>query len=118
MNEAGSPLVNGYFWEATILIGCAVLIGGRFLFQRTSIQRISLRQWLIIALCSAPTIAGTACYSMATLLGPVAVINSIGTGSLVFTSLLGWWWYGEKLHGKQWLAIGLVMAGIVGLKFV
>ena len=57
-------------------------------------------------------------YTLALRTGPVAVVTSILSASLVVVSLLGWWLYRERLTAMQWGAIFVVLTGVVGLKFV
>ncbi len=61
---------------------------------------------------------GTGMMSMASSLGPIGIMNAISCGTLVVTSLLAWMWYHEKLSAGQWLSMLVILAGIVGLKFV
>jgi len=118
ISKQSDPLTSGYLWEVSIGLGSATLIVLRSLTTRKHIQRIPRRTFLLIAACASPTLIGTGLYSLALRAGPLSIASAIGGGSLVVMSLLAWWWYGERLHAMQWTAIAVVLAGIVGLKFI
>lgn len=117
LSRVANPLVSGYFWEISIGIGAGFLLLLRRLVLHVPIGHVDGRTLLSIALCASPTLVGTGCYTLAMRAGPVAVVTAVGSASLVVTSLLGWWIYREHLRPVQWLAILLVLAGVVGLKF-
>ncbi len=118
LSRTVNPLVAGYFWEVSIGIAAGVLILLRWLTVRQGLQHVNVRAFTGIALCSWPTLVGTGLYTLALRTGPVAVVTSILSASLVVVSLLGWWLYRERLTAMQWGAIFVVLTGVVGLKFV
>ncbi len=118
LSREANPLVAGYFWEITIAIACGALLIFRKIFFGKSVKKIDGRTFLMIATCSFPTLLGTGMMSMASSLGPIGIMNAISCGTLVVTSLLAWMWYHEKLSAGQWLSMLVIIAGIVGLKFV
>lgn len=113
-----SPWVVGYFWEASVGMCALVLVIARYLITGKKLSRISLRDFALLALCASPTLIGTGLFGLATEIGPVSIISSIGSASLVVTSLIAWLFYKEPLRLKQWICIIVVMAGIIGLRFV
>ncbi|MSR86829.1 DMT family transporter [Candidatus Peribacteria bacterium] len=118
ISREANPLASGYFWELSIGIGCLLLLLARSTFTSHHIQKISMRDFLVIGACSAPTLIGTGLFALAVSKGPIAIVGAIGSGSLVVTSLLAWLWYREKLSMGQWAAMALIIAGVIGLKFV
>ncbi len=112
-----NPLVSGYFWEVSIGIACALLILLRWLCLGKKVQRVSAKEFGMIALCTSPTLIGTGLYSLAVANGPIAIVGAIGSAGIVATSMAAWVLYGEKLKSFQWIAVALIVAGIVGLKF-
>jgi drug/metabolite transporter (DMT)-like permease len=48
----------------------------------------------------------------------IAIVNTIGSSALIFSALLGWRWYREKMRIGQWMSILLILAGVLALKFV
>jgi drug/metabolite transporter (DMT)-like permease len=118
LSREGSPFVSGYFWETSIAVACAVLLLLRSVFFGKHVQRVSWRTFLIIAACSAPTLIGTGLVSLAQRDGPIGIVNAIGSGLLVISALLAWILYHERLSKGEWASMLLILAGIVGLKFV
>jgi drug/metabolite transporter (DMT)-like permease len=118
LSRDGSPLVSGYFWEAAIGAGSLALILARWSGNRMRLGMISRREYFAIALRAWPTLVGTGCYGLALRLGPMAVISAVGTVSIVFSTLLAHWLYGEKIRPGHWIAIMVVVLGVAGLKFV
>ncbi len=114
--RALDPFISGYFWELTI--GAWALIFGliRWIFcAKLPFGNISWKDAGKIALVSAPTLIGTGCFSLAVTLGPVGIVNAIGTGGIFVCILLGHRLYHEKLTAKQWLWITVSVLGLVGL---
>jgi drug/metabolite transporter (DMT)-like permease len=112
-----NPFVSGYFWEGSIGLACVVLVLLRHLMQRQPLQRVSRKEFLTIVLCSLPTLLGTGFFCLAVQSGPIAIVGAVGSGGLVIVSLMAWAWYGERITLKQWAGIGLIVAGVVGLRF-
>lgn len=118
LSRSHNPWVVGYFWEASVGIGALALVLIRWLFTGQGVARISMKDFCLLALCASPTLIGTGLFGLATKIGPMSIVSSIGTASLVVTSLIAWIFYKEPLRTKQWLSIAIVLAGVVGLKFI
>lgn len=112
------PLASGYFWEVAISASTLIIVILRTIFFKKGLQKIDRKTALGIATCSSPTLIGTGCYALALSMGPIALVSAIGTGSLFITGLLAWRWYNEKLRNTQWVAMTIILASIVMLKFV
>ncbi len=118
LSKTHSPWIVGYYWEVFVGFGALALVVIRYLITGKKLARISLRDCTLLALCASPTLIGTGLFGLATEIGPVSIVSSIGTASLVVTSMIAWLFYKEPLRAKQWICIIVVMAGIVGLRFV
>lgn len=118
ISQSQNPLIAGYFWEVSIGIGALLLIIIRYTITRQGLARISLKEFALLALCASPTLIGTGLFGLAAKIGSVSIVSSIGNATLVVTSLLAWMLYSEPLRTKQWLSIGVVLGGVVGLKFI
>ncbi|MBN2000244.1 DMT family transporter [candidate division KSB1 bacterium] len=113
------PFLVGYFWEFSVGITAAVMafIRGK-LFHGVSLVSVNWKQFWIILYCAAPTAIGTGFFALSMTMGPVAVAAAITSTTMVFTTLLAFYIYGEQLSLKQWLLLLLVCALVVGLKLV
>jgi drug/metabolite transporter (DMT)-like permease len=118
LTAVADPLTSGYFWETSIALACGVLIAMRYVVFGIALQKITWKNFLVIAACSAPTLVGTGFFSLALRLGPVAILYAIGSGSIAVTALLAWGMYKEKLSRKQWISIALILVGVVAMRFV
>jgi drug/metabolite transporter (DMT)-like permease len=116
ISRVTDPLAASYFWEVFIGLGCLPLLIARRFTTGDAIQRISMKQFLIIAACASPTLIGTGLISLATSMGPIAVANIIGTVSLALTAVIAWMFHEEPLKRRQWLSIVLIVCGAAGLK--
>ncbi len=117
ISRVSDPLASSYIWETGIGIANALVLLLRSMFFKTHLQRISLRKFGAIALCSSPTLIGTGLLAMAVRLGPIGVASAISCASLIVTSLLAWRWYGERLRQTQWIGILVIALGVALLKF-
>ena len=118
LSRSHNPWVVGYFWEVSVGIGALALVLIRWLLTGQGVARISMKDFCLLSLCASPTLIGTGLFGLATKIGPMSIVSSIGTASLVVTSMIAWLFYKEPLRAKQWICIIVVMAGIVGLRFV
>lgn len=114
----GNVLLSGYLWEAAIGVAALLLILLRYLCFGIRLQPVSLGMFWIIALCSLPTLIGTGLFSIALRYGPIGIFSGIGGSSLAVSALLAWLFYNEKLNPRQWLSIGVVLAGVIAIRFV
>lgn len=117
LSRDADPFVMGYFWETSIAAGAVLLLSLRRPVYGRGVGKINMRTMGLIALCALPTLPGTAFFGLASRAGPVALLGAVGTLSLVLSSLLSHWLYGEKLSRGQWLSLTVVMLGIIGIKF-
>lgn len=118
ISKSQNPLITGYFWEVSIGIGALILVWIRWCMTGKGLERISRKEICLLALAASPTLIGTGLFGLAAQIGSVTVVSSIGNATLVVTALLAWALYREPLRFKQWISIGIVLAGIIGLKFV
>ena len=118
VSRAENPWIAGYFWEVSIGIGGLILGALRWMITGKRLARVSRGDVLRLSLAASPTVIGTGLFGLAMKMGSISITSGIGNGTLVVTSLLAWFFYGERLRLWQWLSIGIVLGGIVGLRFV
>ncbi len=113
-----NPLAAGYFWE--LFIGFAVLILGfaRYLVTGKKVERIPRKTLLIIVFISSSTLLGTGALTLAGTMGPMGIVGAIGVAGIVVTTILSHFLYNERLNIWQWMGIGVISLGTVGLKLV
>ena len=110
------PFIAGYFWEVSI--GLWALLFGIIRWitcGKLPFGKIKMKDASKIALVSAPTLIGTGCFSLAVTMGPVGIVNAIGSGGIFVCILMGHWLYREKMTRQQWLWIGVSVIGLIGL---
>jgi len=103
-----SPFLAAYMWEALIGLFAAAFAACRKLLGKEGLYIPNYKTLGKISAYSFPTVAGTACFTVAITLGPfsiAAVILSIG---LVVSYMLGWLFYQEKISPTQ-VVISLVV---------
>lgn len=116
MSRTIDPLLAGVSWEISIGGGALLLASIRRILGGKGIEPIDRRTFVRIAACSAPTVVGTGLLAMALQIGPLSIAASIGAASLAVMALLGMVMYHEHLSIRQWLAIFIVLGGVVILR--
>lgn len=115
--KKASPLVVGYFWEASIGVIGLLLLVPRYFSNRNSMKGLVAKDFGLVILYSIPGSIGTACYSLAVANGPVAIVTAVLGTMMVANSIFAWLIYREKLNKIQWILIIYVACMIAGLKF-
>lgn len=113
-----NPLMAGYLWEA--FIGIFALIAGilRMLIIKTKISKISIKNLKKIAAISTLAAIGTGTFALAVQYGPIGIVSAIAAAGTIFVSASSFFYHHEKLNYKQWIGIGTVVMGIIGLKLL
>jgi drug/metabolite transporter (DMT)-like permease len=110
------PFAVGYFWELGIgLLAMAIAITGQPLTtpQKQALNRSRVQQ---IALNASPTALGTGLFALAMSIGPVALASAVNGTNMVFTTLFARKMYGEKLHKRQWVLLGVIVVLVIALR--
>ncbi len=112
------PLVVAYAWET--MIGLSLVCVGmlRWLFFQIPLQGISAKGFFDILWICSPTLVGTGAFALAVTMGPIGIVGAIGTSSIVFVTLLAYFFYQEKLSKAQFFALGIIALGIIGIKLL
>ena len=108
ISRISHPFLAGYLWELMAGVCCMAPVLFRAICFSNKNAGISCDTLLKIIVYSSPTVAGTACYALATTIGPVAVATSVLNTTVVFSALLAWILYQEALSPRKWLLIMLV----------
>lgn len=111
------PFLIGYFWELLIGIIAANFAIARGYLSKSGLQHLSREQFQKVFFASSMTVIGTACFATATSMGPIGLASTIMASMMVFNSILGVFFFQEKLSGKQWLILLFICAALVGLKY-
>ena len=118
LSRSADALTSGYFWEISIGISTMIILFLRWILFKKGLQKIDRKTYIGIVACTSPTLIGTGCYALALSTGSIALVSSIGSGSLFVTGFLAWALYGEKLKKRQWFAMVIIILAIISLKFV
>ncbi len=116
VSRTANPLVTTYVWEVSFAGASGVLLIIRRAAGGKGIQRVTGTDFARIALFALPTLFGTGLFSLAARTGPLPVLSTISTLSLVTVAFLARVFYGEKLSHGQWLSMGVIFGGIVAIK--
>ncbi len=115
-SRSANPWLSSYVWETSFAGASAGMLLLRRAAGRPGLQRIAPRDLARIALFALPTLAGTTLYAFAARLGPLPVLSAFSTLSLAASAILARILYREKLTSGQWLAMGVILAGVLGTK--
>ena len=112
------PFLVGYFWELLIGVIAANLALARGAIATNGLQPLTQKQFQQVFFASSMTVVGTACFAMATSIGPIGLATTIMASMMVFNSVLGIFFFQEKLSGRQWLILLFICLALGGLKYV
>ena len=116
------PLAAAYFWEVAIGLFALLIFLGRkhwchTRFLPTHRIAVSWREALLIALITSTTLLGSGLGPMLMTAANPGVVEAVMMPMGVITSvLLAWAVFRERLLLAQWLAIGVVVGGVMLLK--
>jgi drug/metabolite transporter (DMT)-like permease len=71
------------------------------------------RDWLLGSLGAAASYGAYGVSIWAMTLAPIAVVAAMRETSILFAVLIGWLLFGERMDGPKWLAVGLIVGGVV-----
>ncbi|NLP11958.1 DMT family transporter [bacterium] len=118
LSRSFHPFLVGYIWELGTGLMAVILLSFRSRMNRPGLARLQPKEFARLALACSPTLIGTGLYALSMSMGPMGLATAIIATQMVFTTLLAWMLYHEKLTWLQW-AILLVICGLVmGLKIV
>jgi drug/metabolite transporter (DMT)-like permease len=110
---AGSGLV----YVAWMLAGTAILLLAWMLAIRGMIFIAEIRRsWLFALGAGGLSLASYAIALWAMTLAPIGLVSALRETSVLFAALLGAILFGEPFGPRRWLALGLIVAGIIVLR--
>jgi drug/metabolite transporter (DMT)-like permease len=110
---AGSGLV----YVAWMLAGTAILLLAWMLAMRGKIFIAEIRRsWLFALGAGGLSLASYAIALWAMTLAPIGLVAALRETSVLFAALLGAILFGEPFGPRRWLALGLIVAGIIVLR--
>lgn len=71
------------------------------------------RDWALGSLGSAASYGAYGVSVWAMTRAPIAVVAALRETSILFAVLIGWLAFGERMDGAKWLAVGLIVAGVL-----
>ena len=97
-----------------------IFIGGGALFSVVMLLWKGLgvvprrpRDWVLGSLGSAASYGAYGMSIWAMTIAPIAVVAALRETSILFAVLIGWLIFGERMDGPKWLAVGLIVMGVV-----
>ena len=113
------PFATGYFWETGIGLLSAIIAFNRRWFSQQTLVKIKTKDFFRIMLFSAPTVLGTGLFAYSATQGKLAIVSAIFiTATMLFSAILAYVRYREKLNLKQMLLFAAIILLIVTLKMV
>ncbi len=110
------PFIAGYLWEFIIGLAAASVAMARGRLGGAGLSSISLNDFTRVLLFSSPTVLGTGCYALAMTMGPISITTAITNIMMVFSTLLAYFIYDEKLTTLQWVLLFAICSMVVGLR--
>jgi drug/metabolite transporter (DMT)-like permease len=110
---AGSGLV----YVAWMLAGTAVLLLAQMLLTRGADFVAAIRKgWLFALGAGGLSLASYSIALWAMTLAPIGLVAALRETSVLFAALLGTFLFGESFGSRRWIALALILAGIVALR--
>jgi drug/metabolite transporter (DMT)-like permease len=108
---------SGPVFVAWMLAGTALLLLVWMLAARGAIFIRALRkEWLFALGAGGLSLASYALALWAMTLAPIGLVAALRETSVLFGALMGTIFFGESFGPKRWLALGLIVAGIIVLR--
>jgi drug/metabolite transporter (DMT)-like permease len=108
---------SGPVYVAWMLAGTALLLLVWMLAARGAIFIRALRkEWLFALGAGGLSLASYALALWAMTLAPIGLVAALRETSVLFGALMGTIFFGESFGPKRWLALGLIVAGIIVLR--
>lgn len=92
-----------------------VLHGGYLIWKEPGQARLALVHWRSSAIVGVLSVCGSACWALAFVLQNAARVRTFGQVELLFTFAVSHFGFKEKHVRVEYLATGLVLAGVVGV---
>jgi drug/metabolite transporter (DMT)-like permease len=108
---------SGIVYVAWMLAGTAVLLLAWMLAVRGTIFIADVRSGWVFALgAGGLSLASYAIALWAMTLAPIGLVAALRETSVLFAAILGTVLFGESFGSKRWLALGLIVVGIIVLR--
>jgi drug/metabolite transporter (DMT)-like permease len=108
---------SGPVYVAWMLAGTALLLLVWMLAARgASFIRALRKEWLFALGAGGLSLASYALALWAMTLAPIGLVAAVRETSVLFGALIGTIFFGESFGPKRWLALGLIVAGIIVLR--
>ncbi|HPI72737.1 MAG TPA: DMT family transporter [bacterium] len=112
------PFLVGYVWELGTGLMAVLILFLRSKLNHPGLARLQPKEFGRLALACSPTLIGTGLYALSMSMGPMGLATAIIATQMVFTTLLAWMVYHEKLTWLQWLILLAICGLVMGLKIV
>lgn len=111
------PFAAGYFWEISVGFSAILLVILRKIVFQKKFTVLSPKKSLEIALRSSPILFASGIIPLAMSLGPPGIAQSLSNASgIIVAVLLSIVFFHEHLRLIQYIAIGIIIAGVFGLR--
>ncbi len=108
---------NALVYVAWMLIGTAILLLVQMSFLRGHAFIAQLRaSWIFAIGAGGLSIASYAIALWAMTLAPIGLVAALRETSVLFAAILGTIFFGESFSARRWLALMLIVAGIIALR--
>ncbi|HQH27042.1 MAG TPA: EamA family transporter [Oligoflexia bacterium] len=114
-SRASHPFIAGYFWEFTIGLLGVVIAYTRAAMGIVPMSGLPGRDFRQIMRYSFPTLLGTGLYGIAVTMGPVAIATAVLSMTVIFSTVLAYFMYRERLNVLEWGLIAGICFVLIGL---
>jgi drug/metabolite transporter (DMT)-like permease len=114
-----NPFAAGYFWEISVGFSAIVLVILRKIMFQKKFTILTPKKSLQIALRSTPILFASGMIPLAMSMGPPGIAQSLSNASGIILSVtLSILIFKEYLRITQYIAMGIIIAGVFGLRMV
>lgn len=108
---------SGFVYVAWMLAGTAILLFAQMMFLRGTPFIAELRRgWVFSLGAGALALASYAIALWAMTVAPIGLVAALRETSVLFAAILGAVLFGESFGPRRWLALALIVGGIVALR--
>ncbi len=115
-HDGGDHVVPRALVTLAVMNTMQIVMHGAYLAWRERPQvRLAVVHWRSSAVVGVLSVCGSACWALAFTLQNAARVRTFGQIELLVTFAVAHWWLGERHGRRDYLASGLVLAGVVGV---
>ena len=117
-SATGDPILTGGATLAVVTLWQTVILGLWLAWKQPGQIKATLAAWRQSVIVGATSLVGSWCWFAAFSLANAAYVFAVGQVELIFSLLVGWLWFRERVSAREVLGMGVLTVSILVVSFV